>query len=121
MKSYAWEHRDFLKRAHRCKKSQLLHLIKECDKGRVLAICELIDNVVRNPDSLTKRQIKRLQAHRKACHLLTNKKVHWTKKQKFIISEIKKDQEGKGIPAIVAGLSAGLPLLFDFFKSLRSK
>ena len=118
MKSYAWEKRAFLKKFHRCKKSQKLHLIKGCGKGEVLAICELIDNVIRNPQSLTTRQIKRLQNHREVCEFLADKTIPWEEKQSFLISELEKEQTGDGIPAIIAGVSAGLPLMYDFFKGL---
>ena len=121
MKSYSWEKRAFLKRFHRCKKSQKLHLIKGCGKGEVLAICELLDNVIRNPQSLTARQIQRLKKHRAACEWLADKKIPWEEKQEFLVTELEKEQTGDGIPAIVAGLSAGLPLLYDAFKALFSK
>jgi len=126
MKSYAWEKRDFLKKFHRCGKSQELHLIESCDKDEVLAISEVIDNVVNNPESLTTRQRQRLKKHKKLYLKVIDKKTDWKVKKKLLIAELKKhkrrqkknpQQKGRGLPAIIAGLSAGLPLLWDFAKN----
>jgi hypothetical protein len=108
--AYAPKHYEFLKKLHRCGKSQRPHLISECDREKVFAICECSDNILRGQVPLTTRQKQRLKKHVNVLKNLADTSVGWKKKQKFLGT-----QEGGSILATI--LSVVLPGLASYLAS----
>ena len=108
--AYACKHVNFLKKLHKCKKSNRNHLIEECDKERVYAICECSDNILRGEIPITPRQKQRLKKHVNTLKNLADSSINWKKKQTYL-----KSQEGGAILSTVLGIA--LPALISYLAS----
>ena len=108
--AYAPKHYDFLKKLHKCGKSQRPHLIGSCDREKVFAICECSDNILRGQVPLTTRQKQRLKKHVTVLKNLADSSVGWKKKQKYLST-----QEGGSIIGTILGVA--LPALISYLSS----
>jgi hypothetical protein len=113
-KPRACKHIDFLKHLKRCGKSKRAHLIGECDREQVLAVCECVDNILRGYVKPTTGQKQRLKKHVNVLMNLADTNIDWTEKKKFL-----KTQKGGAILTTVLGVA--LPALIQLFSSLISK
>jgi hypothetical protein len=108
--AYAPQQIGFLKKVHRCGKSQKPHLISGCNREQVYAISECSDNILRGGVALTTRQKKRLQKHYGTLKNLADPSIHWKKKKKHLAT-----QEGGILLSSV--LSAAVPFLINYLAS----
>lgn len=108
-KPFAEKHIKFLKKAHRCGRSNRPHLISSCDQEKVYAFCECVENILRGQIPLTTKQKKRLQKHLRILKNYADPTIDWKKKRKHI------SQEGSGIVSTILGVA--IPALVSYLAS----
>ena len=109
--SYAISQLPFLKKARRCCGKERDHLLGNCSKEQVFALCECFENLFRNKKfPLTARQKLRLKKHLIAIKNILDRAVSWKQKRKFFTT-----QEGKGLVTTV--LSIAIPALISYLAS----
>lgn len=110
--SFACKHVGFLKKLKRCNKTNRAHLLTECDRGQINAVCECIQNVLHGTVKPTSQQKKRLRKHVDTLANLADANIDWSKKQKYL-----KTQQGGALVGTVLGVV--LPALIELLT--RSK
>jgi hypothetical protein len=100
----------FLKKLHRCGKSNKPHLIAGCDQEQVFAICECVDNILRGNIPVTTLQKERLRKHYESLKNIADPNINWEEKQEYFGT-----QEGGAL--VSAALGVALPALISWLAS----
>ena len=103
---YARKHLETLCKLCKCCGQKRNHLLKNCGKDEIYAICECAENVLTGRIPLTEQQKQRLKRHRTALLKIANTNINWKKKRNSL-------QTGSGV--LTALLGVAVPALISLF------